>query len=58
MGTIKRGMAASLVAALILVALDREKGHALMGGLFLGLLSRHLWVLSPTALAIVGSPLR
>ena len=44
MGSIKRGMAASLAASLLLVALDRERGHAMLGGLFLGLLSRHLWV--------------
>ncbi len=42
--TAKRGMAAALLAALGLVAMGRETGHGLSGGLFLLFLSRHLWI--------------
>lgn len=44
MKQIKRGMALSLAASLGLLAARREGGHALLGGVFLGLLARHAWV--------------
>jgi hypothetical protein len=44
MTVVKRGMSGSLIASLGLVALRREGGHALTGGLFLVFLSPHLWV--------------
>lgn len=44
MTMVKRGMTGSLAASLGLLALRREGGHALAGGLFLVFLSRHLWV--------------
>jgi hypothetical protein len=44
MGQIKRGMSASLLTSLGLAVMRREGGHAMMGGVFLGLLARHLWV--------------
>ncbi|TBV83379.1 MAG: hypothetical protein EYX74_00990 [Desulfobulbaceae bacterium] len=44
MSWIKRGMIVSLLAALALLAQGREHGHGMMGTIFLGLLSRHLWV--------------
>jgi hypothetical protein len=44
MGTIKRGMSFSLVGSLGLLAARREGGHALLGGIFLTLLARHVWV--------------
>lgn len=44
MGQIKRGMSASLLTSLGLAVVRREGGHAMMGGVFLGLLARHLWV--------------
>lgn len=44
MRQIKRGMTLSLVASLGLLAARRERGHGAMGGIFLGLLARHLWV--------------
>jgi len=44
MKQIKRGMALSLAASLGFLAARREGGHALLGGVFLGLLARHAWV--------------
>lgn len=44
MTVVKRGMIGSLLGSLGLVALRREGGHALAGGVFLLFLSRHLWV--------------
>lgn len=44
MRQIKQGMALSLGASLGLAAMRRERGHAVAGGVFLGLLARHLWV--------------
>ena len=44
MRQVKRGMTVSLLASLGLLAARREGGHAAMGGIFLGLLARHLWV--------------
>lgn len=44
MRQVKRGMAVSLVASLGLLAARRETAHAVTGGVFLGLLARHLWV--------------
>lgn len=44
MRRVKRGMAVSLAASLALLAARREDGHALAGGIFLGLLGRHVWV--------------
>ena len=41
---IKRGLAVSLAASLGLLAVRRDAGHAVMGGVFLGLLARHVWV--------------
>jgi hypothetical protein len=44
MRQIKRGMAVSLLAFLGLLVVRREGAHAAMGGVFLSLLARHLWV--------------
>jgi hypothetical protein len=42
--TVKKGMMAALLTSLGLIAMGKERGHVLSGGLFLLLLSRHLWV--------------
>lgn len=44
MRQIKRGMTVSLLASLGLLAARQKDGHGVMGAVFLGLLSRHLWV--------------
>ena len=44
MRQIKRGMTVSLLASLGLLAAGQKGTHGVMGGIFLGLLSRHLWV--------------
>lgn len=44
MRRVKRGMAVSLAAAMAMLAVRREGGHALAGGVFLSLLGRHVWV--------------
>jgi hypothetical protein len=44
MRQIKRGMTVSLVVSLGLLVARRESGHAVAGGIFLGLLTRHLLV--------------
>lgn len=44
MRTVKRGMALSLAGSMGLLALRREGGHALLGGIFLTMLTRHVWV--------------
>lgn len=44
MRQIKRGMTVSLFASLGLLAARQKDSHGVMGAVFLGLLSRHLWV--------------
>lgn len=44
MRQIKRGMTVSLLASLGLLAARQKDGHGVLGAVFLGLLSRHLWV--------------
>lgn len=41
---VKRAMAGSLLASLLLATLDREKAHVFTGSVFLAFLSRHLFV--------------
>ncbi len=44
MRVVKRGMSASLLASMGLLALNREGAHALFGSVFLACLARHAWV--------------